>query len=177
MPLLPTELLKKLGSGVRPDGVQSKRAPARDGVDFSALIASARAGKIRSNRPAKLDSDQTDESWDGIRSLVEEALDRAEAAGLSRLMIAHGSNLLMADVAQRSVHAVDADGASVLDLNPQAVLFVAEHDEYGGEIEELEAIESGTGSAKKKYPPSIGWITNRALGDAVASMDRGVGRE
>jgi len=118
VPLLPTELLKKLGSGVRPDGVQSRRTAPRDGVDFSALIASARVGKIRSDRPVKFDRDTPDDSWDRIRSLVEEALDRADAAGLSRLLIAHGTNLLTADVAQRSVRAVETDGSSVLDLRP-----------------------------------------------------------
>ncbi len=173
MPLLPTELLKKLGSGVRPDGVQTRRNSQRVGVDFSALIASARAGRIRSDRPARNEHDGLDGSWDRIRSLVEEAMDRAEAAGVSRLLIAHGSTLMTADIAQRTVRTVDCDGSSALDLSPEAVLFITEHEDCCGELEELDSIESGTRSANGKIAPSIGWITNRAIGDVVASMDRG----
>jgi hypothetical protein len=171
MPLLTTELLKKLGSGVRPDGAQRRRGTSEPTVDFSELIASARAGKIRSDRPVRWEQETPCDCFDRLRPLIEQAIDRAEAAGASRLLIAHGNRLLSADVAHRSVSEVDSDGSSVLAISAEAVLFISEHEDSCGELEELDTIESGTRSAKRNLALGLGWFANRSLGEVVAASE------
>ncbi len=169
MPLLPTELLKKLGSGVRPDGSHRRHAQPGPSIDFASLIASARAGEIRSDRPVRWEHQPDLESDERLRPIIEKALDRAEAAGVSRLLIAHGGRLLAADVAQRRISSIDPDGASVLAMKEEAVLFVSELEDGSAQLETLDDIESGTRSAKGNLTPGLGWITNRSLGEVVAA--------
>lgn len=173
MPLLPTELLRKLGSGVRPDGAQKHRPGAAAApINFSELVESARAGHIRSDRPVSWDRPDHEDALERARSVIEQALDRAEAAGISTLLIAHGSALLKADVARRAVTEIESDGASVLALEAEAVLVLALEEDSVGELRDLEAIESGTRSAKRTLAAGIGWITNRSLGEVIAASER-----
>lgn len=172
MPLLPSELLRKLGSGVRPDGAKKHR-PLGDPapINFREMIESARAGQVRSDRPVSWDATDRENTLEHARSIIEQALDHAEAAGVSTLLIAHAGAMFKADVARRQVTPIESEGASVLALESEAVLVLAPEENTDGELRELAAIESGTRSAKRSLAPGIGWISNRSLGEVIAASE------
>ncbi|MFI4853600.1 MAG: hypothetical protein ACIAQF_01320 [Phycisphaerales bacterium JB065] len=173
MAMLPVEMLKKLGSGVRPDGAQKSRRSGGGGtIDFGAMVAAARAGSIRSPRSATWQRGEHEDDLERCRDVLEEALDRAEAAGIETLIVALGHRLLRADVPNRAVEPIESDGHSVLSLLPTAFLMLRVDEDAVGELESLEAIESGTRSAKRFIPAGMGWIGNRSLEAIVASVDR-----
>jgi hypothetical protein len=171
--MLPVEMLKKLGSGIRPDAAQKSRESVRsEGLDFGALVAAARAGRVRSDRPASWARGAHETELERCRSVLEEAMNRAEAAGVGALIVALNGLLLRADVETRSIEELDSESASVLSLEPRAFLMLRVDEETVGELEELSAIESGTPSAKRVVPAGMSWISNRSLEELVASVDR-----
>ncbi len=171
--MLPVEMLRKLGSGVRPDGAQKSRRPSgAASLDFGEMIAAARVGRIRSDRPATWQRGDHDDELERCRDVLEEAMDRAEAAGIDTLIVALGAQLLRADVETRSLEPIETDGASVLSLVPHAFLLLRVEEDSVGGLETLEAIESGTPSARRFIPAGMGWIGNRSLEQIVASVDR-----
>lgn len=172
MAMLPVEMLKKLGSGVRPDGAQKSRRSGGGGtIDFGALVAAARAGAIRSSRSVTWQRGDDEDDLERCRDVLEEALDRAEAAGLETLIVALGGRLFRARVPDRAVEPIETDGYSVLSLLPTAFLMLCADEEGVGGLESLEAIESGTRSAKRFIPAGMGWIGNRSLEAIVASVE------
>lgn len=173
MSLLPVELLKKLGSGVRPgEGGRSKAARSPGDIDFRSLIESARAGRIRSDRPTEWERGSDLDLEEQTRTLIDEALDRAEAAGAHRLIVAHPGGLWTADVAQRRIRPLDPTAPGVFGIGVEAVLVLTGDPDAFGTLEDLDELESGTGSAKRGGAIGLGWISNRSLNAVIAAAEQ-----
>lgn len=173
MAILPVELLKKLGSGVRPGETQRSRAATADEnhIDFASLIQAARAGQLRSDRAVSWERSGSQDPIERAVSVIGEALDRAEAAGIDSVIVALDGHLLRADVPTRSLRVIETNDASVLSLNATAFLVVRTTENEVQPLADLAEIESGTESAKRVGAMRIGWIANRSLGDIVASAE------
>ncbi len=173
MAILPVELLKKLGSGVRPGEAQRPRSVSGDTshIDFASMIQSARAGQVRSDRPVSWERSGREDPIDRATSVIEEALDRAEAAGVDSVVVALEGRLLRADVATRTLRDLLTEDASVLSLDGSAFLVIHTTEDEVGSLADLAEIESGTESAKRVGAMRIGWIANRSLGEIVASAE------
>ena len=179
MAILPVELLKKLGSGVRPGETPRARNASGDAatIDFAAMIRSARAGDVRSDRPVTWDRSGREDPIYRAASVIEQALDRAEAAGVGSVIVALDGRLLRADVPTRSLSEIHCEDTSVLALDGSAFLVLRTDEDGVGELAELAEIESGTESAKRVGAVRLGWISNRSLSDIVATAETPAGTD
>ena len=173
MAILPVELLKKLGSGVRPGEAQRPRSASGDAgqIDFASMIRAARAGQVRSDRAVSWERTGREDPVDRAITVIEEALDRAEAAGVDSVIVALDGRLLRADVATRALRDLQSEDASVLSLDGTAFLVINTTEDEVGPLADLAEIESGTESAKRVGAMRIGWISNRSLGEIVATAE------
>ena len=103
-----SELLRSLGAGLRPAGIDAAgktSGPARagSGAMFADLLASARAGEISSGAPVTIAKGAGVElSEDQLRRLSI-AVDRAEASGATRALVMIDGMALRVDVGVRQV--------------------------------------------------------------------------
>lgn len=172
--MLPLELLRKLGSGIRPGDAPRVRADSgHTEIDFRALVESARAGRLRSNQPIHWSGDTAPDG--DVQNLIVLALDRAEAAGAQRLLIVKGDSLWSADLTTRRISPLQTDANGIFGLGIEAILVIRSEEHSAHGLERLEQIESGTASAKQSHAPGLGWVSNRSLeallGAAQARID------
>ncbi|MEQ8844119.1 MAG: hypothetical protein RIB58_04620 [Phycisphaerales bacterium] len=122
-----SELLSRLASGVRPDGIRPTQPVAPlDQRSFDALLKDASSGVISSGLPveipATLDVTLSEKQSEGLAT----AVDAAAAAGAQRLLVYLGDEALTVDVPSRTATRhiedvreagpiVDVDAAIVLD--------------------------------------------------------------
>ncbi len=97
------DLLKVLGSGVRPAGVEGPGAGGAGAFDFARLLASARGGDVRSGLPVVMDSRLGVELDASGHERLSAAVDRLEAAGAARGVVMIDGHALVVDVAGRRV--------------------------------------------------------------------------
>jgi hypothetical protein len=103
------ELLKLLGSGVRPAGADQAHggppAPSLERADFAALLKQARSGGMPSHLPVTVESGANVQlSADELEGLSAIA-DRAEAAGVRSALVMFPDKTVVLDVHTRSVKA------------------------------------------------------------------------
>jgi len=101
-----SDLLRLLGSGVRPVDGARRAAPAAADVskgDFASLLA--RAGELAAGRPVDLAPDVGArlELTADQKSRLAEAVDRAELSGVRRALVLLDGQELVVDVADRIV--------------------------------------------------------------------------
>ncbi len=133
------DLLRRLGSGVRPvGGERAVSDPFRP--DFAGLLGAARAGVIRSGRSVVLDRDLDVELTGDQREELDAAADAAEAAGAGVLAAVVGEVALMVDVgarAAREARGLRGEGedraAVVTGVGAVVVLTRTERDKEEGE--------------------------------------------
>ncbi len=97
------DLLKLLGSGVRPDGPTHARAAAAPGVDFQELLRGAQAGELTSGRLVAAGSDFHGSLTSSQIARLSSAADAAEASGATRLLAVVDNRSLIVDIASREV--------------------------------------------------------------------------
>jgi len=99
-------LLRRLGSGVRPDGAAPARArPPVDQAAFAALLQQARAGALGSGRPVLVgpEAQLVRPLREQERAQLAQALDAAQAAGARRLLALLGERPMLLDVESRQL--------------------------------------------------------------------------
>lgn len=100
----PVDLLRKLGSGVRPDASSgSASAQGAGGIDFGALLERVRSGEVASGRPVTVSSEAGVELSQEQLSRLSIAADAAEATGAHTLLALVDGKALTIDVPTRSV--------------------------------------------------------------------------
>jgi hypothetical protein len=107
------DLLKVLGSGVRPAGVEGPKANATGAIDFAKLLAQAKGGEVKSGLPVALDPKLGVELDASGHERLSAAVDRLEAAGASRGVVMIDGHALVVDVADRKVTGLVNDESEV----------------------------------------------------------------
>lgn len=103
-----TQLLRMLGSGVRPASVPGSAGAKAgngtiEGAGFADLLKQAAQGKMNSNRPVTVDKGAGIELSDADQVALSGAADRAEAAGLRKALVYLGDRAYILDVQSRSI--------------------------------------------------------------------------
>jgi len=98
------ELLRLLGSGVRPDGASPQQAGAAiEGVDFGALLKKAESGAIDSGRRVQVPQALGLKLTDGQIDRLSRAADAAEASGAMRMLALIDGEAVVVDIVTRTV--------------------------------------------------------------------------
>lgn len=98
----PADLLRVLGSGVRPDG-QAQDIPAASGADFERMLAQARAGTLETGLPVTVAEGAGVELDATQLERLGRAVDRAHAEGATRVVVLMDGMSLDVDVLSRRV--------------------------------------------------------------------------
>lgn len=102
----PADLLRQLGSGVRPDGLGSAQSAQRPGVEqasFDELLALARRGGVEPGAPLTVAKEVTTDLSDQVVAALSAATDAAEAQGATRLGVQADGKIFTIDVARREI--------------------------------------------------------------------------
>ncbi len=109
------DLLRRLGSGVRPDGaggVTPRPASLTQGASFADLLRAAKGGEIETGRSLRLAEGVVGaELSAGQLDRLSQATDRAEASGATRLLALIDGKAVTIDVTTRTALSV-ADAAA-----------------------------------------------------------------
>jgi hypothetical protein len=110
----PMDLLRVLGSGLRPGGEASPVQPEHGG-DFAALLAQARAGTLDTGMPVTLADGSGVELSESQLERLGGVVDRAHAEGATRIVVMMDGQTLDIDVLSRRVLGpLDVSGGRVL---------------------------------------------------------------
>lgn len=104
-PFSPINLLKLLGSGIRPTDSPpaNPHALAQGQAAFSSLLDKARAGELSSHKLVSIDEDSGVQLSDSQLAQLSLAADHAEAAGLRQALVIFDDQQVLLDVQARSV--------------------------------------------------------------------------
>lgn len=102
MKVTPDDLLRVLGSGVRP-GQGTEAAAGGAVTGFAQMLEQARAGVLRTDLPVSVASGADVELDEQTLGKLAEIVDRAHAAGATRVVVLHGNVALDVDVLSRRV--------------------------------------------------------------------------
>lgn len=101
----PSQLLRSLGSGIRP-GVDSTRASGHgliEGQSFQELLEGVRDGQFSLDAPVSVSKNSGITLTDAQLKRLAQGIDRATAAGANRAAVLIDGKTLQVDVAQRMV--------------------------------------------------------------------------
>lgn len=173
------ELLRLLGSGVRPDGAAGAtgRGAAIEGLDFASLLRKAEAGEVSSGRTIEVARGAGVTLSDSQVERLSRAADAAEAAGSTRLLAMMDGKALIVNVVTRTVEgAFDPAGKvgadAVLTGVDAAMVVPGKADEDGvltGIAEAIEAIVGGNGQSDGSLAPP-GGVQNKTLATLLAAL-------
>lgn len=164
------DLLKHLGSGVRPEG-RATAPHSIDGAGFQDLLRRAARGEISSGKEvtralgARADLDESDYARLAV------VADAAEAAGVTRLVAVLDDTPVLLDVVERAVlGAGDALRGSVL-TDIDGVVFAPRAD-----ASDLRAVLAGDRSRldppRAPEPRDAGPVRNDSLSTLLAALER-----
>lgn len=168
----PIDLLKQLGSGVRPDGITPTHARTSiDTANFGQMLDSVRQGQVASERPIVVSGAVADQVklTDAQLARVATATDAAEAAGVTRMVAVVGGQALTVDVQTRRVEAVGSAASAQLMTGVDAVVFVPDEAEsdlaplFGGD-------RGGVGGLARGALAGLGQTVNRSVASLIASL-------
>jgi hypothetical protein len=169
MTVTASDLLKALGSGLRPAGAANTPAAApADAAGFADLLAQVRAGKVSSHEPLRtargLDTQLTQEQLDRLAV----ATDAAEASGASRLLAVVDQTAVTIDVASRTIQSAEPWPTSQVTTDIDAAVVVPS----GGD-KELRALfgAAATPPASAAAGPGIAGIRNSSIADLLARLN------
>ena len=113
-PITGADLLKALGSGVRPAGVGPDASSGVDGLDFAKLLKDARGGTATSGLPVTLPASLGVELDANAHERLSAAVDRLEAAGAQRGVVLLDGQAMLVNVGERAVESlVSADAGAM----------------------------------------------------------------
>lgn len=120
------DLLRKLGSGVRPDGNAEASPPNTSAIErepFQGLLLRARAGELASGRDVRMAAGGDVEFDQEMMSRLSEAADAAQAAGAERLLAWVDGRVVGVDLGAREARAIDrADGEILTGFDAAVIL-------------------------------------------------------
>lgn len=176
-----SDLLKRLASGVRPDGSDgAARSRSIESEDFGSLLTSVRTGEIASGRTLStrggVDTELSPEQLERLGI----ATDAAEAAGSRRLLAMIDGGAVTIDVADRRIesHAESVSGTVLTEID--GFVLVPE-----GRASELRAMFSKQGDRAARSAggtsgahPGLDAIRNPSIASMLESLGvagRGIG--
>jgi hypothetical protein len=176
MRISPTDLLRQLGAGVRPDGATASHArPAVDASSFGEMLDRVRHGGVASERPMVVSGAVAEKVTltDAQLSRVATATDAAEAAGATRMIAVVGGQALLVDVHTRTIEGAASAATARLMTGVDAVVLVP--DDPAADMTELFAGGSGfggggSGSASTDVLAGLGGTGNRSVAALLASL-------
>lgn len=168
----PVDLLKQLGSGIRPDGVTpTHRRTAIDESNFGEMLDSVRQGDIASEHPITISGTIADQVQltDEQMAQLATATDAAEAAGATRIVAVVGGQALTVDVLTRRVEDVAPASSARLMTGVDAVVLVPE--DSATDMSSLFGSGRGglVGSAGNALA-GLGNTVNRSVASLIASL-------
>jgi len=150
------DMLRLLGSGVRPAGVTQTAAQSQtiEGSSFAELLANVKKGEVASNQPLNLKPGLEASLSDAQLARLSTATDAAEASGVSRLLAVIDNQAVTIDVASRTIESVApwTPGSMLTDVDAVATI--------PDEGAPLDSLFSGIGAAAQ------------ATGDVFAGLAR-----
>lgn len=102
MTLNPLDLLRQLGSGVRPEST-ARPASSIDSTGFAELLDRARGGEFSSRQPLTIDPAAGVALTSSQMDRLQVAIDASEAAGHTRVLALIDGKALSIDVASRTI--------------------------------------------------------------------------
>lgn len=164
------DLLKKLGSGIRPEG-RATAPHSIDGPGFQDLLRRAQSGEISSNKEvtralgAKADLDESDYARLAV------VADAAEAAGVNRLVAVLDGTPVLLDVAERLVLGAGDSLRGNIMSDVDGVVFAPR-----AAPAELRAVLAGDRSSidppRAPQPRDAGPVRNDSLSTLLAALER-----
>lgn len=121
-----TDLLRSLGSGVRPAGTKVESgAAAIEGLRFQDLLDKANSGEIGSGVPVRIAGNAGVKLTDSQLQRLSAAADKAEAQGAARAVVLIDGMALTLDVPVRTVTGMADTGSTGVLAGIDAVITVA----------------------------------------------------
>ena len=168
------DLLRKLGSGVRPDsGPGPAGASSAGGIDFNALLQKVRSGEVSSGRPVTVASGAGVELSQEQLSRLSIAADAAEASGAHTLLALVDGKALTVDIPSRSVTGGPGALSGRVATDFDAFIVVPEagssalRDLFAGVQPALNTSEAG--GAHQTALPGLSRISNESLASLLES--------
>ncbi|MBL8744974.1 MAG: hypothetical protein JNK58_01315 [Phycisphaerae bacterium] len=163
MTLNPLDLLRQLGSGVRPAAAEKPATPI-DQAGFAELLSKVQAGGIASNEPVQVAPGQRIELSTEQLQRLGVAIDAAEAAGHHRVLALIDGQALTIDVPGRMVMESHSAADARLLTDFDAVISVPNTG-----TKDLRALFSRADRPHANPSPlaALGTIRNRSLSDIV----------
>lgn len=168
----PTDLLRRLGSGVRPEG-PAARAPMSqpagvESADFASLLDDVHAGKMASARPLSIASGAGVELSSDQMQRLAVAADAAEAAGAGRLLAMIDGQGVTIDVASRTITGgvEGLKGRVVTDVDA----FIVVPDGSPNALRSLFASSPEAGPHKVAATPGLDAVRNDSLATLIESL-------
>lgn len=178
MNITPNDLLRKLGSGVRPDATASgsgvtARAPMNrpvgvESADFASLLDDVHAGKMNSARPLSVATGANVELSSDQMQRLAVAADAAEAAGAQRLLAMIDGQGVTIDVDSRTITgSTDAlKGRVVTDVDA----FIVVPDGSPAALKSLFASSPEAGPRKIAATPGLDSVRNESLASLIETL-------
>jgi len=168
------DLLKLLGSGVRPDAsTLASGAPTVESASFEALLQQVRSGAVGSGRPIAIAPGAGVNLNSSQLERLAVATDAAEAAGALRLLAMIDGQAVAIDVAERQVISGASSLGSRVHTDFDAVVFVPD-----GSAQDLKSLfASGAAriadAAYEAVAPGLESIRNSSLAALLESILHG----
>ena len=147
----PLDLLGRLGSGVRPDGVgasgAAQGARGLESASFDELLALAREGKVEAGAPLTFAKDVSRDLGTDTLDALALATDAAEAQGATRLAAQIDGRVVTIDVNRREILGVEPARPNAVFTGVDAFVALAP---TGAASE-----EGGAGGARLALPGSL----------------------
>jgi len=167
---LAINLLKKLGSGIRPDG-RAEAPHSIDGPGFQDLLRRAGRGEISSGKDVSAGLGVNADLDDADYARLAAVADAAEAAGVSRLVAVLDGTPVLLDVAERTVLGAGDQLRGNLMTDIDGVVFAPRSSPA-----EIRAVLAGDRSSidppRAPQPRDAGPIRNDSLSTLLAALER-----
>jgi len=165
------ELLRQLGSGVRPEGGSAPTpALSLDGKSFASLMAEVGAGKISSGRPVGIGPHANVQLTESQLERLASVADAGEASGATRLGVMIDGQVVTLDILTRMVESA-GDGSAVMTGIDGFVVAPPE----GGAAGVVGGVLGGLGDAVQGVGDALGRglgiIRNRSVAELLGSID------
>jgi hypothetical protein len=125
----PASLLRALGSGIRPAGLDASRSQAAsglvEGASFQQMLREASDGQVSSDRPIRVSRHAGVDLTPSQLNRLAAAADRAEAAGATKALVMIDGMVLQMDVGLRTITGKADTNATKVLSGVDAVLTVA----------------------------------------------------
>ncbi|HVZ92881.1 MAG TPA: hypothetical protein VG797_00070 [Phycisphaerales bacterium] len=161
------DLLRKLGSGVRPESAASGPGGAIESRGFADLLKSVRDGAISSNRPLSLAKGAEGKLSPDQLNRLSIAADAAEASGSYRLLAVVDGQAVKIDIASRTIESVTSHDPAKVYGDVDSVVFLPTDPNV-----DLRSLFGGEAPAAALPPGVQAPIRNESMASLLANLQK-----